>query len=138
MDASDVSATCIQEASAIASNLLDTFPAKPGDVLRPKFLGCGILGAAEGDIISSGCLYEIKAGARAFRISDIRQLLVYSTLAYASGSLEFDRIGLCNPRTGAFWVKSLDSICQSISGLKASDVLSNLARHFDSLDSYQS
>ncbi|MEO5797199.1 MAG: hypothetical protein ABIP34_20410 [Rhodoferax sp.] len=133
----DVGPDCTSEAQYLVRNLFKFFPPSGTYVLRPKFNGCGLLSACEGDLISDGCLYEIKAGDRAFRISDIRQLLVYAALAYAKDALIFDRIGLCNPRKGLIWVKSLDSVCQAVSGQRASDVLANLALHFDSIDTTQ-
>jgi hypothetical protein len=130
----DVGPDCTAEAQYLVRSLFKFFPLSGAYLLRPEFSGCGLLSACEGDLISDGCLYEIKAGDRPFRISDIRQLLVYAALAYAKDSLNFDRIGLCNPRKGLIWVKSLDSVCQSVSGQRTSDVLSNLILHFDSVD----
>jgi hypothetical protein len=133
----DIGHDCTSEAQYLVRNLLRFFPLNGAYELRPKFNGCGLLSACEGDLISNGCLYEIKAGDRPFRISDIRQLLVYAALAYANDSLSFDRIGLCNPRKGLIWVKSIDSVCQSVSGQRASEVLANLILHFDSIDGTQ-
>ena len=132
--ASDVSKDCKTEAHYLTANLLRFFPMQGVYQLRPKFNGCGVISACEGDLISGGCLFEVKAGDRPFRISDVRQLLVYAALAYADKALTFDRIALCNPRTGFLWVKSLDSICHSLSGLRASDVLARLVLHFESTD----
>lgn len=133
----DVDRDCITEAKLLTENLLRFFPSNKHYQLRPRFNGCGILSACEGDLISDGCLYEVKAGDRSFRISDVRQLLVYAALAYANRELIFDRIALCNPRTGLIWMKSLDSICHSISGQRTSDVLAKLVFHFESTETTQ-
>lgn len=128
----ELSKDCGTEAHHITENLLRFFPADRSYELKPKFSGCGVVSSCEGDLISDGCLFEVKAGDRSFRIADIRQLLVYAALAYAGKTLNFDRIALCNPRTGILWTKSLDSICYAVSGLRASDVLALLVLHFES------
>lgn len=121
---------CVREAGYLAFRLLAYFPVSIGMTIRPQFIGCGALSACEGDIVSRNCLYEVKAGDRGFRVSDIRQLLVYSALAYASNQLTFERVGLFNPRTGMAWSRSVDDVCKAVSGLRASDVLPRLIDHF--------
>lgn len=127
---SDFDEHCRRESAHLALRLLHYFPPKRGITLRPEFRGCGLLSACEGDLIEDDCLYEIKAGDRAFRIADLRQLLIYSALAYAAGELRFSRIGLFNPRTGSAWVRSLDQVCSAIAGVKAADTLSSLVGSF--------
>lgn len=124
---------CIREAMQITLRLLNFFPSGINTLIRPKFKGCGIVNACEGDVISGDLLYEVKAGDRGFRVSDLRQLLVYSALAYAANDAKFTRIGLFNPRTGMTWSKSLDDVCMAISGLRANDVLPRLVDHMQSL-----
>jgi hypothetical protein len=119
-----------REAAVLALRLLHFFPEVHPTVLRPKFSGCGIVSACEGDVLFADCLYEVKAGERAFRISDLRQLLIYSALAYSAGDLRFSSIGLFNPRTGARWSRTLDQVCDAIAGMKAVDTLSSLVDSF--------
>lgn len=125
--------SCRQEAVSLTIRLLRYFRGYRRTTLQPRFRGCGLISACEGDVLANDCLYEIKAGERAFRITDLRQLLVYSALAYASDSLEFTSIGLFNPRTGAAWTRTLDQVCQSIAGLQAIDILSALASQFSAI-----
>lgn len=124
---------CREESRIILERMLDYFPKNEGIIVRPTFPGCGTISACEGDILAGDCLYEIKAGDRAFRISDLRQLLVYSALAFASGSLTFVNIGLFNPRTGHSWLRSLDEVCLAISGRKSIDTLAELTMFFSSI-----
>jgi hypothetical protein len=124
---------CLREAMQLTLRLLNFFPSGGNTQIRPRFRGCGIINACEGDVISGDQLFEVKAGDRGFRVSDLRQLLIYSALAYASDELEFSRIGLFNPRTGMAWSKSLDEVCVSISGLRANDVLPKLVDHMQVL-----
>lgn len=130
VEPSDFDASCCDEARALLVRLLRYFPARVATVLRPHFNGCGLLSACEGDLIAGKCLYEVKAGERAFRLMDLRQLLTYAALAYASRSLTFTQIGLLNPRTGVAWKRTLDDVCRSISGQPPSDTLSALVEQF--------
>lgn len=125
---------CLREAMQLTLRLLNFFPSGATTQIRPKFRGCGIINACEGDVIFRDLLIEVKAGDRGFRVSDLRQLLVYSALAYASDENRFTRIGLFNPRTGMAWSKSLDEVCMSISGLRANDVLPKLVDHMQVLN----
>lgn len=130
VESSDIDDDCHAEAMALLVRLARYFPANQEITLRPKFVGCGLLSACEGDLIAGNCLYEIKAGDRAFRLSDLRQLLTYAALAYANGKLTFSDVGLFNPRTGVAWRRSLFDVCQSVSGLHPNDTLSALAEQF--------
>jgi len=132
-----VDKNCIQEASQICQRLLNFFPSGAEKIIRPKFQGCGTINSCEGDIKVGGSLYEIKAGDRNFRVTDIRQLLTYAALAYSSGDLNFSKIGLFNPRTGMTWAKSLDDVCLAISGTKANDVLPKIIEHMQSPSVYR-
>lgn len=126
----EVDAECREESLLLASRLLSYFESNSTTIIRPTFRGCGLLSACEGDLIDGDCLYEIKAGDRQFRLLDLRQLLTYSALAYASESLTFSQIGLFNPRTGLAWRRTLEDVCRSISGLHPSDTLSALVEQF--------
>lgn len=118
------------EAGYLVLRLLHYFPGSENTTLRPRFSGCGLISECEGDLIEGSCLYEVKAGDRAFRVADLRQLLTYTALAYAKGTLSFQDIGLFNPRTGVAWRKSLEEVSHSLSGLRLSDTLSALVEQF--------
>lgn len=127
---SDIDDPCQREAVALVDRLASHFPENSTAKLRPHFSGCGIISACEGDLIVNGCLYEVKAGDRPFRLLDLKQLLTYAALAYADDALNFTHLGLFNPRTGVTWRRSLDEVCRSISGLRPSDTLSALVEQF--------
>lgn len=118
---------CRQEVFEMARNLMLSFPDNKSFHIRPSFSGCGVVSACEGDLIYEDCLYEIKAGDRNFRVSDIKQLLIYSSLAFTKGELNFSKIGLFNPRNGYYWERTLDRLCIELSGMRESDVLSSIA-----------
>lgn len=130
LDETDIDDDCREEATSLALRLVGFFPGHLRTELRPRFAGCGLLSACEGDVIEGPCLYEIKAGDRAFRLVDLKQLLTYSTLAFASGRLSFTHIGLFNPRRGVAWRQSLEDVCMTISGQKMNDTLSALVEQF--------
>lgn len=115
--------TIVREAAQIALRLFGFFPDNRSITFSPRFDGCGIIDSCEGDLIYGNCLFEIKAGDRNFRISDLRQLFVYCCLSYSKGSLEYTRIGLFNPRSGKAWTRDIDAVCLSVSGLRANDLL---------------
>ena len=119
-----------KEAGNLVFRLLHFFPGSTHTILRPTFSGCGLLSQCEGDVIKGSCLYEVKAGERGFRVVDLRQLLTYTALAYANGTLSFQEIGLFNPRTGLAWKKSLEEVSYSLSGLRLTDTLSALVDRF--------
>lgn len=122
--------TCSKEAGNLVLRLLHFFTEPSLVQVKPKFPGCGLLSECEGDVILDKCLYEIKAGDRPFRVTDLRQLLIYSALAYARRTMNFNSIGLFNPRTGVTWVRSLDQVCLDISGTRANDMLPALVEQF--------
>lgn len=130
LDPTDVDEVCRREAGGLALRLASFFPGASPTLLRPQFMGCGLISACEGDLIEGNCLYEIKAGERSFRVIDLRQLLTYSALAYSSGKLTFSEIGLLNPRRGVMWRKSLEDVCNAVSGQRLSDTMSALVEQF--------
>ena len=119
--------SCEEEVFRLARNLIQCFPDGTDIIFRPRFSGCGLVSACEGDLIYKGCLYEIKAGDRGFRVSDVKQLLIYSSLAFSKGDLTFSKVGLFNPRNGYHWERTLDQLCVELSGMRESDVLSSLS-----------
>lgn len=124
---STLDSLCSQEVFGLTRNLMMSFPDNKDFHIRPKFSGCGVVSACEGDLIYKDCLYEIKAGDRGFRVSDVKQLLIYSSLAFSKGELNYSKVGLFNPRNGYYWERTLDRLCVELSGMRASDVLSNIA-----------
>jgi hypothetical protein len=121
------------EIFGLTQNLMLFFPQTQSITFRPKFSGCGIVSACEGDLIYGDCLYEIKAGDRKFRVSDIKQLLTYSSLAFLNGTLSFSKVGLFNPRNGYHWERTIDQLCVELSGMRESDVLSSITSHMTQL-----
>lgn len=130
VEVADIDDECRKESGDLALRLLSFFSGDEPTVLRPQFNGCGLLSACEGDLVQGSCLYEVKAGDRAFRVVDLRQLLTYSALAYVSHSMTFTHIGLFNPRTGVVWKKSLEDVSRSISGRRLNDTLSSIVEEF--------
>ncbi len=112
----------------IAERLFLRYRKKRGVILRPDFQGCGIVFEAEGDLIYSKTLVEIKAGFRSFSILDIRQLYVYLALNYLSSQYVFSDIELCNPRTGIVWSENIDIISSNIGGVSTIDIFNEIIK----------
>lgn len=102
----------------------------------PPFPGCGVLAAAEGDVLLGDTLYEVKAVARTFRAIDIRQLLVYGALDFARTVRRVGRVGLLNPLQGVWEEWPLDNLSLNIAGLPANELFRRVIAYVSSeLDS---
>ncbi len=83
---------------------------------RPVFKGCGFVDASEGDILTKSTLFEVKTVDRSFRGVDLRQLLTYAALNFASREREISTLGLVNPRRGVFFEMPVGDLCLDIAG----------------------
>lgn len=111
-----------QEVAHITKSLIKFFESEKQMLIRPLFPGCGYIDASEGDVVIGSTLYEIKTVERAFRGADIRQLITYGALNFASTKYNITGFGLFNPRAGIFFEGNVEVICHEISG-KSSDEL---------------
>lgn len=106
-------------------------------IVSPMFTGCGVISPCFGDVLSSDTLYEIKAGEREFRVSDIKQLLVYSTLNFSQHKENIKYVALLNPRLGNFVKLSLKESVEIASGKAAADAFYELINFFDNPDDFR-
>lgn len=83
---------------------------------RPTFRGCGYVDASEGDVIAGSTLFEVKAVDRPVRGIDLRQLLTYCALDYASRDHVVECVGVFNPRRGVFFQMEVGTLCREVSG----------------------
>lgn len=111
---------------SISKRLFDQYSRKHQLKVRPKFKGCGIIFEANGDIVYSNTLSEIKAGDRNFNIQDIRQLYVYLALNHQSKEYIINQIELCNPRTGVIWREYIDVVSGNIAGSSTIEVCNEI------------
>jgi hypothetical protein len=95
---------------------------------RPKFRGSGFLGACEGDIYCGGTLFEVKAGQRAFRSVDLKQLLTYAALNFSEKSRVIAALALFNPRTGISFRAGIEDISHEISGSSSAELFREIIR----------
>ena len=100
-------------------------PTSPVTVL-PTFPGCGILAACQGDLLAGETLYEMKASEEGFRVVDLRQLLVYGALNFASRGYAIRRFGLINPRLGVFFRANAEELVEVMAGRAAIDLFSDI------------
>ena len=68
-------------------------------------------------MFASGCLYEVKAGARAFVQEDLRQVLLYCAAAHEGGTHRISEVSLVNPREGVAFRSDLDQVALGMSAL---------------------
>lgn len=102
------------------------FRARKPLIVDPCFPGCGFIEACQGDILAQETLYEVKAGERWFRSIDIRQLLTYTALNLSAESYRIIRVGGFNPRMGIAFEVRMEDVCNEISGMSTSELLSEI------------
>lgn len=119
------------EAKEIADRLLLFFSKASTAplVVFPAFPGCGWLDQSCGDVLSGAVLFEVKGGARSFRSADIRQLLCYCALNFASKSYDIVEVCLVNPRSGRYVTEAVEAICRRLAGRPAAAVLSDIVAY---------
>jgi len=87
------------EAFAIARSIRQFASSFQSVEFSPYVPGCGIVVHAEADILADGGLIEVKTVNRNFRSSDLRQLLAYAAMLYATGR-PVNNLAVLNPRLG--------------------------------------
>jgi hypothetical protein len=117
------------EAISLSRRLYKFFVSREqGSNLRvnPEFAGCGILNTCVGDAYAEPTLYEIKAGARDFRLIDIRQVVTYCALNFEARRYDIQRVILLNPRLGIYATLPIHDDVARASGLPAAEVYSQI------------
>ena len=124
------SANGTEEAKCLADRLHGFFGARETRLrLWPEFPGCGWLDTVQGDALGARTLYEVKCGKARVRGKDVKQILCYLALNYASKTYPIDQIGLINPRTGVVLGCTVDSLCQEVGGRMAPGLLADIVEH---------
>lgn len=122
----------IEEAIVWADRLMKSLNfSSPGQAVvpRPRFSGCGIVDDCEGDILVGKTLFELKNVERDFRLADIRQLLCYCALNFASKQYEIQSVAVINARSGQYYRIDLNELALTISGVSVSELLSEIVRY---------
>jgi hypothetical protein len=111
-----------REAEKLRSRLHRFFEEAGDMIVGPFFRGCGILNSCQGDVLSEETLFEVKAGDRPFRITDIRQLLIYAALNFESREHQINRLGLFNPRLGTYVTGDVEQFSLQLCGMSSSEL----------------
>lgn len=119
-------------ASRTAKMVLNEHGSLSGASFRPEFVGCGYIDSSEGDLVIGKELVEVKAGDRPLRSIDVRQLITYLALDYASSQYNINGIRLCNPRRGVSIAKPVDELALQVSGTSASELFMKLIHSISS------
>jgi hypothetical protein len=98
-------------------------------IARPAFEGCGIIDPCSGDLLIGTTLWELKNVERDFRLADLRQLLAYCALNYASQQFDIKEVGLVNARHGVYFQVSLTSLALMSSAMTEGELLGEIVRY---------
>jgi hypothetical protein len=134
---SELNQTELEEVVQLTDRLCGIFlaPDRQGRLkVRPVFNGCGYVDASEADFICEGALYEVKTVERLFRGIDIRQVITYAALNFASSQHEITRLGLFNPRTGHIVQMGIDEVSIEIAGKGSQELFSEIIQAISSGD----
>jgi hypothetical protein len=91
----------------------------------PLIRGCGVVDAAYADVLDGEHLIEVKAVSRGVRTGDLRQLLTYAAMLYASG-VTVEKLTWLNPRRARYWTHPLSAIAYGASGAPAAGLLQDI------------
>ena len=112
----------------LASRLLDWTLAYSVTIeVQPRLPGAGIVDACCPDLIAGKSLIEVKMARTIFRLSDIRQVLVYTALSWLGTDRQLERVTLTNPMLGIAWHFELPELIREVSG-------ESPAKFFDKFD----
>jgi hypothetical protein len=116
------------ESERIAAALATCFGAEalPRLDFWPVFQGCGRLESCRGDIINGAILVEVKAGDRNFRVVDVRQVITYLALNFASKQYSLSKVAFINPRICKSYECGIDNLVEHSSGRKAVEVFEDI------------
>ncbi|WP_155987700.1 hypothetical protein [Thioalkalivibrio sp. ALE28] len=107
-------------------------PRHPTLEFRPKIKGAGFLGNCFADLSAGDTLYEVKTISRNISGRDIRQLLIYLGLRYASNEPQWEFAGFFNPRRALHYRFSVEHLIFRTSGGKSkAEVFDRLLRFLD-------
>jgi len=82
----------------------------------PSIRGAGFLPACQGDLSIGNALFEVKTVERNLAGKDIRQIIVYLALQYATGHRRWTTAGFMNPRRAVSYEFGVDELVTQMSG----------------------
>ncbi len=124
-----------QEGLFVANRLHDYFFEKEHNEMvlpSPDFPGCGFIDSCTGDLLVGNTLYEVKAGDRAFRLSDVKQILVYLALHSLTNENRIMSVGFLNPRVGIYYKLSVFEFALATSGNNNVELLADIIDYISS------
>lgn len=117
-----------QQAASLSTAIRHFADTLPPTRFLPGVPGCGVVEAAVADIIAESHLIEVKAVNRPFRGADIRQVLTYSAMYYASG-VAIDEMTIFNPRLGCAFSMPLNSVAAGVSGHSQVELMQDIVHY---------
>lgn len=93
----------------------------------PSFPGHGMMTSCKADLLVGDTIVEVKYVDRAFRSTDLRQLLCYCGLRYLSEKQSFKRVAVFNPLRGIAITIPLVELVDSASGRAPEDFFQDMS-----------
>ena len=126
----NASAEGLEEASYLAGRLQEYFKTEETSLrLWPAFRGCGWLASVQGDGLGETTVYEVKCGQSRVRGKDLKQVLCYLALNYASRMYSIEEVAVLNPRRGIVLRSTVESLCRDIAGTSAVELLGDIVAY---------
>lgn len=94
--------------------------------LFPALRGFGWLDECTCDAWTSDVLFEVKAGERTFRSTDVRQVVTYLALNHLSGGKQLKTVFLVNPRRANFFRIGVEALSSETAGRGIVDVVQGI------------
>ena len=117
----------LKDAALLAKNTWSFLSMFNGNVLfGPRIPGAFALPECEADLAVDDRLVEVKTIARNFYSQDVKQLLVYLALDWATKERRWTRACLLNPRRGLWADFSVEPLVDLISGKSIADAFGEL------------
>ena len=83
----------------------------------------------QGDGLGETTLYEVKCGQSRVRGKDLKQVLCYLALNYASRMYSIEEVAVLNPRRGIVLRSTVESLCRNIAGTSAAELLGDIVAY---------
>jgi hypothetical protein len=97
-------------------NFLDERSSWKNIEINPIIPGAGFLSQCKADLSIEDTLFEVKTVNRNIASKDIKQLIVYLALQFATGERRWKKAGFFNPRKAVYHEFFVDNIIYKISG----------------------
>ena len=122
----------INDAIELSRNLRAFIESQDGKLeFEPTISGRRIIPCCEADLCIGDLLVEVKTVSRRFSSQDLKQVLIYLALDWASGNQRWERACLVNPRRAVYATFGVDWLVEQTSGRSCAEVLGEFLDSFN-------